>query len=73
VREVRFPKERLYEADEVFITSSIREILPVTQVDQKQIGHGKQGRFTQMLHSQFRTMLPNLAVQPEKKTKDSEV
>jgi branched-chain amino acid aminotransferase len=32
-REVRFPKERLYEADEVFITSSIREVFPVSRVD----------------------------------------
>lgn len=33
VREVRFPRERLYEADEVFITSSVREVFPVTAVD----------------------------------------
>lgn len=29
VREVRFPKERLYEADEVFLTSSIKEVFPL--------------------------------------------
>ena len=46
VREVRFPKERLYEADEVFMTSSIREVFPVPQVDQHKIGNGSPGPIT---------------------------
>lgn len=33
VREVRFPRERLYEGDEVFITSSIKEVFPITRID----------------------------------------
>ena len=35
VREVRFPHERLYEADEVFMTSSIKEVFRVARVDSK--------------------------------------
>jgi branched-chain amino acid aminotransferase len=34
-REVRFTKEHLYEADEVFVTSSIREVFPVSIVDDR--------------------------------------
>lgn len=32
-REVRFPKNRLYEADEVFISSTLRDVFPVSRVD----------------------------------------
>ena len=35
-REVHYKKENLYEADEVFITSSLKEVYPVTQVDRHQ-------------------------------------
>ena len=41
MREVRFPKERLYEADEVFMMSSIKEVFPVTRLDGRKIGTGK--------------------------------
>lgn len=53
VREVRFPKERLYEADEVFMTSSIKEVFPVTRIDRKQIGTGAPGKITLRLHDAF--------------------
>jgi branched-chain amino acid aminotransferase len=42
-------------ADEVFITSSIREILPVVRVDDHVIGDGHPGRVTRALHVAFRT------------------
>ena len=53
VREVRFPKERLYQADEVFLTSSIKEVYPVTQVDGRPIGSGKPGPLTRKLAQLF--------------------
>ncbi|MEK7692533.1 MAG: aminotransferase class IV, partial [Bdellovibrionota bacterium] len=40
VREVRFPKERLYEADEVFATGTVKEVFPVSSVDGKKIPMG---------------------------------
>ena len=40
-REVR--REELFEADEVWLSSSAREVLPVTLVDGKRIGSGKPG------------------------------
>jgi branched-chain amino acid aminotransferase len=54
VREVRFPKERLYEADEVFMTSTIKEVFPVTRVDRKVIADGKPGPITVQLAEAFR-------------------
>lgn len=54
VREVRFPRERLYEADEVFLTSTIKEVFPVTRVDQIRINNGKPGPVTQRLLVEFR-------------------
>ena len=49
-REIRFPKERLFEADEVFVSSSIKEILSVAQIDGKKIGEGKPGPVALKLH-----------------------
>jgi D-alanine transaminase len=40
-REVR--REELLDADEVWLSSSAREVLPVTVVDGKRIGSGKPG------------------------------
>jgi branched-chain amino acid aminotransferase len=36
-REVRFPLERLLEADEVFVMSTVREIFPVTRLNGKKL------------------------------------
>jgi branched-chain amino acid aminotransferase len=54
VRETRFPKERLYEADEVFWMSSLREAFPVVQVDDRKIGRGKPGPITRKLSQAFK-------------------
>jgi branched-subunit amino acid aminotransferase/4-amino-4-deoxychorismate lyase len=53
VREVYFKRDRLFEADEVFLTSSIKEVFPVTQIDQKKIGNGTPGPVTQRLHEAY--------------------
>ena len=52
-REVRFPKEYLYDADEVFISSSIKEVLPVLSLDGKKINKGKPGPITIHLKHAF--------------------
>jgi branched-chain amino acid aminotransferase len=54
VREVRFPRERLYEADEAFISSSIKEVFPITRVDGRKIGSGKAGPITRKLAEAFK-------------------
>jgi branched-chain amino acid aminotransferase len=52
-REVRFPKEYLYEADEVFVSSSLKEVLPVLDLDGRKIGNGKAGPITRKLRDAF--------------------
>ena len=39
-------KSDLYSAEEVFITNSLIEIMPVVRVDRKKIGSGKPGPLT---------------------------
>jgi branched-chain amino acid aminotransferase len=53
--------EELMSADEVFITSSSKEILPVVAVDDRQIGGGKIGQHTQHLQELFRDYVINWA------------
>jgi D-alanine transaminase len=42
-REQEIPREMLYNADEVWMTGSIKEILPITQIDDAQVADGKVG------------------------------
>lgn len=53
VREVRFTPKNLMEADEVFLTSSIKEVFPITRIDGKGIGNGKPGKLTMQLREGF--------------------
>jgi branched-chain amino acid aminotransferase len=48
-----FPHE-LYAADEAFLTSTLREVLPVVRADGRTIGTGKPGPVTSRLHEAFR-------------------
>jgi len=48
-----FPDD-LYRADEVFITSSVRELLPVVRVDGRPVGSGAPGAVGRALHRRFR-------------------
>ena len=41
--EAEIPLEELKNADEIWVTSSIREILPITSLDGKPVGSGKAG------------------------------
>jgi branched-chain amino acid aminotransferase len=56
-REVRFPKEYLYEADEVFVSSSLKEVMPVLNLDGKKIGKGKPGAITAKLKDAFNALV----------------
>lgn len=48
------PEGEFFDADEVFISSSIREVLPVVRVDGRAIADGEPGDVTRRLHSAFR-------------------
>ena len=54
VEERRLRPGDLRDADEVFITSSIRELLPVVRVDGRAIGSGVPGPVARALHRAFR-------------------
>ena len=59
LREVRFPKNYLYEADEVFISSSLKEVMPVLNLDGKKIANGKPGQVTTALAKGFAALVRN--------------
>ncbi len=48
--------EDLYNADEVFLTGTAAEIIPVTAIDKKQIGAGKPGPITMRLLDEFKKL-----------------
>ncbi|MBC7189179.1 aminotransferase class IV [Candidatus Aerophobetes bacterium] len=61
----------LFEAEEAFLTNSLREILPLCYVDSKKIGEGKVGNITRFLTEQYKkdvkraTFKPSLVESPE--------
>jgi branched-chain amino acid aminotransferase len=60
VRERTMAVSELLSADEVFITSSLKEVTPVRTVDGQTIGAGRPGPVTQKLLAAFRAALPRL-------------
>lgn len=55
VEEGRFLPDRLFHAEECFLTNTSMEIMPVTAVDRQPIGSGKPGPITRQLRSLFGT------------------
>ena len=53
--------DELAEADEAFITSSTKEVLPIIQIDETIIGDGKPGANTRFLLDEFRAYARGLA------------
>jgi branched-chain amino acid aminotransferase len=51
--ECRLTKDDLYLADEVWITSAVREILPVVQIDGRAIGSGRPGPWARKLRALY--------------------
>lgn len=51
--EKPFHIDDLFNADEVFISSTTSEVMPVIQIDEQVIGDGKPGRITSQLQSLF--------------------
>jgi branched-chain amino acid aminotransferase len=54
VHETQIHPADLYHADEVFITSTVREVVPVVRVDDVSIGQGKPGPVTQRVGRAYR-------------------
>lgn len=54
VREQMLTRYDLYNADEMFLTGTAAEVIPVTDIDRRTIGSGKPGKVTQDLERRFR-------------------
>jgi branched-chain amino acid aminotransferase len=48
-REVLYKRENLLEADEIFLSSTLKEVWPVTTLQGKKVGNGKPGPITRKL------------------------
>jgi branched-chain amino acid aminotransferase len=57
VREAPLRPGDLEAADEIFITSTAREVLPVTRLDARPVGAGRVGEVTTRIHHLFREMV----------------
>jgi branched-chain amino acid aminotransferase len=57
--ETRLEPEDLRSAEEVFITSTLREIVPITSVDERPIGDGMPGPVTRALAEALRERIRN--------------
>jgi branched-chain amino acid aminotransferase len=60
VREETLTVDALMSADEVFISSSLKDVMPVRRIDGKTIGAGRPGSITQAIAEAFREALPRL-------------
>jgi branched-chain amino acid aminotransferase len=49
IREKRLTRDEVYIADEAFFTGSAAEVLPIRELDGRQIGNGKRGEITTVL------------------------
>ncbi|MBA4386386.1 MAG: branched-chain-amino-acid transaminase [Verrucomicrobia bacterium] len=54
VRESMLTRYDLYNADEVFLTGTAAEVIPVVEIDRRKIGNGKPGKVTKDLVTRFR-------------------
>ena len=48
---------QLLSSEEVFVSSSIRELLPIVRIDDEPVGSGQPGAMTQRLHSEYRRLV----------------
>lgn len=58
VREERFTKQDVLEADEIFVSSTTAEIVPAVQIDDKIVGNGSPGVVTKLLQAGYDARLP---------------
>jgi branched-chain amino acid aminotransferase group I len=57
--------DELRAADEVFLTSSVRGIMPVTSIDGRRIGAGEEGPITHRVRTRYAAYLDAAARQPQ--------
>lgn len=57
VKEEPFTRFEMYDADEVFLTGTAAEAIPVVKLDGRALGTGKPGPITQQLITEFRKLV----------------
>ena len=56
LKEIAFDKEALMNADEVWISSSTREVFPITNIDDQQINNGQVGPIWSLIYNQYQAL-----------------
>jgi branched-chain amino acid aminotransferase len=59
VIETKLTLENLYTSREVFLTSSLVEVMPLVECENRKINDGIPGKLTQKIHSEYRLLLKN--------------
>ncbi|OGM20626.1 hypothetical protein A2863_01785 [Candidatus Woesebacteria bacterium RIFCSPHIGHO2_01_FULL_38_9b] len=55
MREIKI--KELFTTDEVFLSASNKEVMPVIMIDDKVVGNGKPGEITKKIMSEFRKFI----------------
>ena len=53
----RYSLQELHQADEIFLSSSTKELVPIVQLDGQKVGSGKPGPFYQTLHRHYHELI----------------
>lgn len=56
VKEITFNKDFLMDADEVWISSSTREVVPITRIDNSSINNGKVGETWSLIYDRYQAI-----------------
>lgn len=57
LKEIQMSRYDLYTADELFLTGTAAEVVPVSEYDKRKIGDGKAGPVTKQLMADFRKLV----------------
>lgn len=64
-KEQAISSNELQQAEEIWLTSSSKEILPVTQLNDKILGNGKPGAYWQKMMAAYQNYVANLSSRPD--------
>ncbi|ACL69835.1 branched-chain-amino-acid transaminase [Halothermothrix orenii] len=62
VKEELFTRYDVFNADECFLTGTAAEVIPVIEVDGRQVGEGKPGKYTKKIIEEFRRIANSTGV-----------
>jgi len=60
LKEGKWPSEELFKAEEIFLSGTVKKILPVTRLDGRSVGRGIPGPMTQKIMRLYSELLDNL-------------